>query len=113
MPVLVSVAAHRRVVAAACLILLFLLAACGGASSGGSSSGGDVSITSVSISLPAYTQASLCANFTATVSGTGNYNHSVQWYVNGVAGGSTADGLISSSGNTAPPCSHPRAIQYR
>jgi hypothetical protein len=82
--------------------VLLLEAGCGGGSS--TNGGGAPSITSVTVSGSPYSQAGFCANFTATVSGTGNFDHSVQWYVNGVAGGDASDGLISSSGNyCAPP----------
>ena len=96
----------QRACTIACLFLLTFFIACGGGGSSGgeASSGGPVSITSIRVSGPTYSQASLCSDFTATVSGTGNYNHSVQWFVNDVAGGSAADGMISSSGTyCAPP----------
>lgn len=83
---------------------LLLLVSCGrsSSSSSGDSSGGEVS--GVSVSGPSDVQAGLCSNFTATVSGTGNYDHAVQWYVNGTEGGSAGDGLISSAGAyCAPP----------
>ena len=92
--------------AGACIALALLLAGCGGGSSGSSSQSLPV-ITSVSVSGPAYTQAGFCANFTTTVSGTGSYDRSVQWYVNGVAGGSTTDGLISTSGSYCAPAQPP------
>jgi len=112
----VSLSRSRRVSEAACAALLIVLVGCGGgSSSGGSPPGSAPSITSVSISGSGYTQAGLCANFTATVSGTGNYDHSVQWYVNGVAGGSAADGLISTSGSycapALPPVGNPVSIK--
>ncbi len=85
--------------------LLFHLG-CGGSGSS-SSGGGPPSITSVTVSGPSYTQAGLCANFTATVFGTGSFDHSVQWYVNAAAGGDASDGLISSSGNYCAPANLP------
>ncbi len=92
----------------AATLLLAILPGCGGGGGGGSSSsGGTPSISSVSISGPVYTEGGLCSTFTATVSGTGNYEHSVQWYVNGIQGGSSADGLISSGGSYCAPSQLP------
>jgi hypothetical protein len=85
------------------IAVLLLAAGCGG----GSSTNGAPSITSVAVSGSPYSQAGVCANFTASVSGTGNFDKSVQWYVNGVSGGDAADGLISSSGNYCAPSTLP------
>ncbi len=88
-------------------VAVFLLQfGCGSGSSGG---GGQVppSIRSVSVSGPSYTQVNQCANFTATVTGTGDYDHSVQWYVNGTPGGDASDGVISSGGNYCAPANIP------
>ena len=92
-----------------CAGLLLLFAACGGGPSGGSSgdSSGNPSITSVRVSGGAYSQAGYCSAFVATVSGTGNYDHSVQWYVNGVAGGSLSDGYIDGTGDYCSPVQPP------
>ena len=88
------------------LAALFFQLGCG-ASSSGSSGGGPPSITSVSVSGPANVQASSCNNFQATVTGTGDYNQSVQWYVNGVAGGNSTYGTIDATGNFCAPSQTP------
>src|SRR5438874_1415332 len=64
------------------LAIALLLSGCGGGS--GNSQTLPV-VTSVSVSGSNYIQAGICTNFTATVSGTGNYDRSVKWYVNNVA----------------------------
>jgi hypothetical protein len=71
------------------------------------SGGGSPSITSVALSGPANVQASYCNPFAVTVSGTGNYDHSVQWYVNDVAGGNSASGTIDSTGHYCSPAQPP------
>ena len=54
-------------------------------------------------------------NFTATVNGTGNYDRSVNWYVDDVAGGTAATGTIGASGNycapAQPPTNNPVSIK--
>jgi hypothetical protein len=98
----------RRPFAIVSLVATLLLhLGCGSGSSSNGGGGGPVSIASVSVSGPSFTQAGLCANFTATVSGTGSFDHTVQWYVNGTAGGDVSDGLISSSGNYCGPSNLP------
>jgi hypothetical protein len=96
------------------LAALFLQSGCGSSSSG-SSGGGPPSITSVSVSGPANVQSPYCNTFQATVSGTGDYNQSVQWYVNGVAGGNSTYGTIDTTGNycapSQPPSNNPVSIQ--
>lgn len=87
------------------VVLLLLEAGCGGGSP--TDGGGSPSITSVTVSGSSYSQAGFCASFVVAVSGTGNFDHSVQWYVNGVAGGDASDGLISSSGNYCAPSTLP------
>jgi uncharacterized repeat protein (TIGR03803 family) len=87
-------------------VLLSLIAGCGG---GGSNSGGgggssptitSVSVTCASASVP----TGKTGQCSATVSGTGSYNSSVSWSVNGTIGGNTTLGTISASGlYTAPP----------
>jgi hypothetical protein len=60
-------------------------------------------ITSVSISPTAVTlQVSQQQQFSATVSGTGNFDSSVQWFVNDVAGGDNAVGTVAAGLYTAP-----------
>ena len=95
------------------LTALFLQLGCGGSSS--SSGGSPPSITSVSVSGPANVQSSSCNVFQATVTGTGDYNHSVQWYVNGVPGGNSTYGTIDTTGNfcapSQPPTNNPVSIK--
>src|SRR5712671_4876929 len=53
------------------------------------------------------------AVFDATVKGTGQFNTSVSWSVNGVSGGDTADGTIAGGLYTAPanlPSTNPVTI---
>jgi hypothetical protein len=87
--------------------LLLLLIGCGGGSSSPTPPTGPASITSVSVSGSGFSQAGMCANFTAIVSGTGNYDRSVQWYVNDTIGGTASDGLISNSGTYCAPSQLP------
>ncbi len=106
---------RRYIYGGTCAMLLFL-GGCGlNSSSGGYPPGNPTSIVSVSISGASYTEAGVCTNFVATVSGTGNYDSSVQWFVNGSLGGSAFDGLITSSGTYCapeqPPSTNPVAIK--
>jgi Protein of unknown function (DUF3443) len=94
------------VVRLGCVLLLsaglFLMIGCGGSSSGSSSTTITVSV------LPAtVTNATPGAQtqFTATVSGTSNT--AVSWQVNGVSGGSSSVGTISSSGDYTAPTTIP------
>ena len=90
-----------------------LLAGCGGG--GGNSSSAPPVITSVNVSGSSYTQSGVCNNFTATVNGTGNYDHSVKWYVDDVVGGTPETGTITTSGNYCapgqPPANNPVTIK--
>jgi Protein of unknown function (DUF3443) len=96
-----------NVVRLACVVLLsaglFLMIGCGGSSG---SSGGGTTIT-VSVSPATVTNATPGAQtqFTATVSGTSNT--AVTWQVNGVTGGSSSVGTISSSGDYTAPATVP------
>ena len=81
------------------------LTACGGGS--GTSPGGPPVIISVSVSGPADAQAGFCTNFIPIVSGTGNYDRSVTWYVDDVAGGNATTGTIDASGNYCAPAQPP------
>ncbi len=96
------------------LILLVLsaaaLAGCTGATKGSSNanSGGSTSPSGVTVSVSPGTadvRAGGMQTFSATVSGTSDA--SVSWQVNGVTGGSTANGLINSSGAYTAPGSVP------
>jgi hypothetical protein len=108
----------RRVRDLSAFILLRIAASlqlgCGGSPSS-TGSGGSTSITSVAVSGPANVQVPYCNPFAATVSGTGNYDHSVQWYVNDVAGGNSANGTIDSTGDycspAQPPATNPISIK--
>lgn len=83
------------------LLLISLLSACGG---GNSSVSSRSTITSVSV-----TPADVTVNdgavqqYSATVNGTGSYDHSVVWEVNGTAGGALSTGTIDTSGNYIAP----------
>ncbi len=88
-------------------ILLLSLAACGGGSSSSGGSGGTTSpppppVISITISPTSATvSAGGTQQFQATV--TGSSNTTVQWEVNGVVGGNTQNGTISTGGlYTAP-----------
>ena len=60
-------------------------------------------ITSVSISPATVNlQVTQTQQFNAEVKGTGNYDTSVQWFVNGTSGGSTTVGTIVGGLYTAP-----------
>jgi len=89
------------------VVALLVHLGCGSGSSSGGGGEGPPSIISVRVSGPSYTQSGLCANFTATVSGTGNFDHSVQWYANGTAGGDASSGLINSGGSYCAPANLP------
>src|SRR5579864_8957477 len=81
---------------------LILASGCGGAAHTGNGGGGG-GVVSVAISPASATvSAGGTQQFQATVSGSSNT--AVQWQVNGVTGGTTANGTISTSGlYTAPP----------
>jgi hypothetical protein len=104
-----------------CAPALLLELGCGGSSSGtgggggGGGGSGPPTITSVTISGPSFSKAGDCQNFIATVSGSGDFNKTVQWYVDGILGGSSANGLISASGDycapATPPTNNPVTIE--
>jgi uncharacterized protein (DUF1800 family) len=58
-------------------------------------------VVAVTVSGPAQVRLGTTAQFTATV--TGSTNQAVTWQVDGVTGGSTADGTISATGLYSPP----------
>ncbi len=60
-----------------------------------------ISTLTVNVSGPSSVYVGQTSQYTATVSGAAN--QTVAWMVNGVAGGSTATGTISSSGLYTPP----------
>ncbi len=70
---------------------------------GGSSTPSGPTISSVSISPTVVTlQVSQPEQFTAKVTGTGNFDPSVQWFVNDVAGGNSSVGTVVAGLYTAP-----------
>ena len=89
------------------------LSACGGG--GGTSSGAPPVITSVTVTGAAATKVNVCTGFTANVSGTGDYDPAVNWYVDDVLGGTADTGTITSSGAycapSAPPAVNPVTIK--
>jgi len=96
-----------------CLLsILIALAGCGGGG-GNSSSGPPSQITSVgvipnSVSLvTGYGQS-----FTAQVQGTGAFNPNVTWSVNGVAGGNSTYGTITTSGQYTAPATVPNQPSF-
>jgi hypothetical protein len=102
----------RPILAALPLIGLFVFGCGGGAASnpaGGNSNSNSPSTpasTSVSVSpATANVRSSSSLQFTANVSG--NSNTSVNWAVNGTAGGTSTLGTIDSSGNYTAPASLP------
>ena len=96
-----------RATYAAALSITLLLTACGG---GGSSPAPPPpppppgTITSVTVSgNAAVVKAGEMAFFTATVTGTGAFNNTVTWSVNGTPGGDAVNGTITGGNYTAPP----------
>ncbi len=99
----------RKSIVTLLLASLAALAGCAGvtkgsSSNGNSNSGGSNAPSGVTVSVsPASVNVRAGATQTFTASVSGSSNTSVSWQVNGVAGGSAAIGLISSSGvYTAP-----------
>jgi hypothetical protein len=81
------------------------LSSCGGGGGGGTPAPPSVpTITSVTISPTTLTlEVGTNQQFTGTVTGTGSYDATVAWTVNGIAGGSYAVGTITDTGlYTAP-----------
>jgi hypothetical protein len=88
---------------------LLALASCGGGGSGSQPSPpSPPEVTSVTVSpatIPIQTGASQL--FTAQVDGTGAFNPSVTWSVNGVTGGNSTYGTITTSGEYTAPAAVP------
>lgn len=88
------------------LASFFGLAGCGGGSAGGSpptTPPPTSEITSVTVSpSTAQLQVGATQAFTAQVMGTGAFNTSVSWSVNGIGGGNAIVGTIASGQYTAP-----------
>jgi len=84
------------------VVALIALSSCGGGSGGyqppvNQVTGVTISPTSITLETGQEQQ------FTATVSGTGSYDTGVRWSVNGVVGGNSAVGSISSTGLFTAP----------
>jgi hypothetical protein len=96
-----------KVLSLAMLASVFTLVGCGGGSSGSTSPTTPPpptpEVTSVTVS-PATAQLQTGASemFTAQVMGTGAFNTSVNWSVNGIGGGNTTVGTIAGGQYTAP-----------
>jgi hypothetical protein len=83
------------------LVSLLSFVGCGGSSTPSGPPG--PTISSVSISPTAASlQVSQPQQFTAKVTGTGNFDSSVQWFVNDVAGGNSSVGTVVAGLYTAP-----------
>jgi hypothetical protein len=77
-------------------ILVWTFPGCGGGSSPPPSG---PTITSVNISpMSVSLQTSQPQQFTGIVNGTGNFDPSLQWFVNGISGGNTIVGTVDSNG---------------
>jgi hypothetical protein len=86
-----------------CLLGNLVLTGCGGGSGSGSPPPPPSTITSVTVSPAAIQLATGSSQlFTAQVSGTGSFNASVDWSVNGVDGGDSVHGTIVGGQYTAP-----------
>jgi hypothetical protein len=79
------------------------LAGCGGGGSGSQPPPPPAQVTSVTVSpATVQVQSGTTQQFTAQVSGTGSFNNSVTWLVNGVVGGNSTYGTIANGLYTAP-----------
>jgi hypothetical protein len=87
-----------RAVRAFGLIGLLSFVGCGGSSTPSGPAISSVSISPTAVSL----QVSQPQQFTAKVNGTGNFDSSVQWFVNDVAGGNGSVGTVVAGLYTAP-----------
>ncbi len=86
------------------VVALIALSSCGGGSGGGGYQPPVNQVTGVAISPTSITlETGQEQQFTATVRGTGSYDASVRWSVNGVVGGNSAVGSISSTGLFTAP----------
>ena len=90
------------------LTYVLLLTGCGGSSGSNIVNNSSPTITSVTASCTPTTvitgQTSQCS---ATVQGTGAFNSSVTWAVNGIANGNSTVGIISSAGLYTAPATVP------
>jgi hypothetical protein len=93
------------------LAALLLMAACG--QSGSSSSNRPVSPPSITVSCDTqWIHVGQTSRCTATLTGTGRDSWTVNWSVNGVPGGNSTVGTISSSGLYTAPSSVPKATNF-
>src|ERR1700686_640743 len=99
----------RRLTFALLLVWTSVQVACGGLTATPSKSGGTITPPSgISVSVspnPATVRLGNSQQFSATV--TGSANGAVNWFVNGVGGGSAVTGTIDSAGLYIPPSSLP------
>lgn len=85
-------------------IAVVVLGSCGGGSGGGGYQPPVNQVTGVTISPTSITlETGQEQQITATVTGTGTYDRSVRWSVNGVVGGNSAVGSISGTGMFTAP----------
>lgn len=94
---------HRALVLTAVVVLVASMVACGGSSSSSSTTGSNsnpvsVTVTPSTASLPAGVQT---VQFAAAVQNTSNT--AVNWQVNGVTGGDTTHGMITTGGLYTSP----------
>ena len=89
---------HLRFVAPAAVLALLTIANCGGGGGGGAVVGGTITVTLSPRATSVTTSQS--QPFTAVV--TGNANTTVNWSVDGIAGGNAAVGTVSAGGLYTP-----------
>ncbi|WP_232298821.1 DUF1800 domain-containing protein [Granulicella tundricola] len=82
-----------------------LLGGCSGSGNSGSTGGGPVLSPTVAVTGGASTRLGGTTQFAATVANTNNL--SVTWQVNGTTGGSSANGMITSTGTYTAPATLP------
>ncbi len=90
------------------MLCVFVLTGCGSGGSGSTTPPPPPEVTSVVVSPSSpnvYTGQN--QTFTAQVTGTGAYSSAVTWSVNGVVGGSSDEGTISTSGVYTAPATPP------
>ena len=86
-------------------VLAFGMVGCSGSLTAGSSGGGGTTTIQVTVSGSSTVRLGGTAQYAAAVTGTANT--SVSWEVNGLVGGSTTAGIISTSGLYTPPAALP------
>ena len=89
---------------AALVVALLALGSCGGGGGGGGYTPPANAVTGVTISPTSVTiEVGQEQQFTATVTGTGVFDHAVRWTVNGIEGGNSTVGVISGAGKYTAP----------